>query len=1149
MPDEERGPLHRILVVDDDPGVARALADLLALHGYAVLRADSGEEALEALDAARCDLVLLDIGLPGMSGVEACRRIRERHGGALPIVMLTGTGNAAAARHSYEAGVDDFLQKPLDTTALVLKVRTFLRMKGLHDEIQKSRQEVQSRVRDVALLHEIGRDWSLIGEPAEFYRMVTHRLADLIDAPICVLLLYDSASRTLEAALPAYGVPDEKTRSLRFPDFRTLWNFESGRAFVSSHARSDPRLRPEIATTIGAESLLVVPMISEGNVLGMLAAANKGGGFTEDDVHMISIVAGPAATFVRSLQIFDAQRRHAARLERLPDIMGAMAAAADRGRLLTLTVSRVQKELGYDHVAFYSPGPDDGLTLECEAGERPEAGAGDGERLTWAIRGGAPLQVSRSGLSEIAVPVRAGEQNLGVVNVLRNGEAGFREDEANLLSALTGQLALALQKTASIEATERMARQMATLYDLGLQTSALRDLKGLFVKATEEAGRLIGADHVSTFRLEEGEGTLKLFAAWARDPSREPYAVPTFRVGEGIAGRVARDWVPAMINDAASHPDFVPRVIAVGRILCVPLTLFDQERGAPALFGVLNSTRKPGAPPFTHDDLEYLTRFAGQLSIAVANSMAFAAERERSEQLALVNALMEEIAGNLSRERILETAVRRIQEAFRFPVVMIGVPDYEAGTERTVAAAGPDPTLLVRDSYPLYTGITGRAIRERRTVMTPDVSDSSGHTKIVTTTRSEVAIPITSGEDVVAVLSVESDEPRAFDRAQVITLETLADGIGIILRNAELYQALEQTNVKLVELDRLKSEVVNVVAHDFRAPLSGVLGYAELLEWKPDAPTEERVEQARAIIRAATHMATLVDKTLKTTRLETGHFPFEFGVTDLSAVIQGVLRRVPEDPRHPLTVDIPEDPLPCWADRDRMAEVVENLLSNAAKYSPNGGPIELRVRVEEETVTVRVVDRGIGISDQDLGRLFRPFSRVRSPKTAEIEGSGLGLYICDRVVRAHGGRLWAESRPGEGSTFGFSLPLFGVAAQTRSPLVLVAAGDEGTRREVRRVAEELGYGIHEVADGVEAVEAAVRLRPAAVILDRILPRLQADEVAERLKENVVTAGVPLFVLAAEADVGPRVDLFRGFVPKPLDRGHLASKLNALLSPV
>jgi CheY-like chemotaxis protein len=170
---------------------------------------------------------------------------------------------------------------------------------------------------------------------------------------------------------------------------------------------------------------------------------------------------------------------------------------------------------------------------------------------------------------------------------------------------------------------------------------------------------------------------------------------------------------------------------------------------------------------------------------------------------------------------------------------------------------------------------------------------------------------------------------------------------------------------------------------------------------------------------------------------------------------------------------------------------------------------------------------------------------VRSRRTAEIEGSGLGLYICDRIVKAHGGRLWVESRPGQGSAFSFSLPVFGVAAQTRAPLVLVAAGDEWTRREVRRVAESRGYSTHEVSDGVEAVEAAMRLVPAAVVLDRILPRLGAGEVAERLKENTATEGVPLFALAAQADLGERSHLFAGYVPKPLDANRLSEALEAI----
>ena len=1135
--------MPRILVVDDDPHVARTLVDLLALHEYKAERAESGEKALELLVREPFDLVLLDVRLPGMNGFATCLRIRERIGPSLPVIILTALGDPASVREGYDAGADDFLTKPVDTPAMLYKVRAFLRMKSLHDETVRHREEAQARARDLALLHEIGRDWSLIAEPEEFNRTVTERLAGLIGAPICLIAHYDAAARLLAAALPVYGLPDEVARRVRYevkPEHRGMWNFRTGRSYLSNHARTDTRLIREMVEIMGADSVVLVPMVSEGVVLGLLVALNKPGGFTEADVQLMTIFAGPAATFIRSRQIFDRQRRHAHRMERLSALMGEMATSLGRTSLLNLAVSRIQADLGYDAVSFHVLDDAGGARLEVEAGSREPAGAPDPEMLRWAQRGTTPLP---SGPAELAVPVRAGDHALGVLHV-RRGAGTVSEEESNLLSTLAGHLALALQKAESVAKTERLAAQMATLYDLGLQTTALQDLRPLFAKATEEVGRLTKADHTSVLRLDPADDVLRFFAAWTRDPTLESYGQVEFRLGEGIAGQVARDRVPALVNDTDDRPHFVALGNPIARLICVPLVHYERD-DTPNLFGVLNASRRPGAPPFTSEDLEYLTRFASQLSIAVANSMAFAAERERSEQLALVNTLIREIAGNLSREAIMKTSVRRIHEAFRYPVVCIGVPDPASGSHLIVAAASLEPRAQEGEAEPLRGGISGRAILEKRTVLVPDVAEDPDYLPLFPSTRSMVSIPIFSGEEVVAVLTVGSDVRRGFDRGQVITLETLADGIGIILRNAELYQALERTNAKLVELDRMKSELVNIVAHDFRSPLAGVLGHAELLEWKPDASREERVDQARAIIRAATHMANLVDKTLKTTRLETGHFPFEFGLVELGAVARAVVSRLPEDARHPVSVDTPDDPVPCWADQDRMSEVVENLVSNAVKYSPAGGPVRVELKRDGEFATLTVVDVGMGIDAKDMDRLFRPFSRVRSRRTAEIEGSGLGLYICDRIVKAHGGRLWVESRPGQGSAFSFALPLFGVAAQTRAPLVLVAAGDEWTRREVRRVAESHGYAIHEVSDGVEAVEAAMRLLPAAVVLDRILPRLGAGEVAERLKENPATEAVPLFALAAQADLGERSHLFAGYVPKPIDSNRLSEALEGI----
>ena len=1140
----------RILVVDDDARVAKTLVDVLSHHGHDLVRAETGEEALETLAASPFDLVLLDVRLPGMTGFETCARIRERFGPALPVLMLTGDPDQELFREGYDAGADDFLLKPVEIPHLVLKVKACLRFKAMHDEMKGHREIAQARARDLARLHEIGRDWSLIAEPGEFHRMVTGRLAALIGAPICLLGLYDPATRSLAAALPVHGLPDEIARKIRYvvrPEYRTWWNLGSGRPYVSNHARTDPRLIREMVELMDAESVVLVPMLSEGEVIGLFAALNKPGGFTDADVQLLSIFAGPAASFLRSRQIFDQQRRHAARLERVAALIGAMAGEASRSALLALVASRIHADLGYDRVAFHAKDGDD-LRLEAEAGEpRSEgAAAADAELLRWAVRAGTPLEAppSTEGF-EVAIPVHAGDDALGVLEMHRRTGGAFEDEELNLLSALAGQLALALQKSEGLARTEKLAAQLITLYDLGLETTALRDLRTLFAKGTEEAGRLIRADHTSVMRLGP-DANLRVFAAWSRDSSSETYAEPVFALGEGIAGGVARDRRATMVNETSDHPDFVPRKNPVSRLLCVPLTYYEHDRREPVVFGVLNATRRPGTPAFTQDDLEYLTRFAGQLSIAVANSMAFAAERERSEQLALVNRLLREISGTLSRERVLETAVQRIQDAFHYPVVAISVPDHESGTYRITAVAARTPWRDEARTFPLHSGVTGRVYRDKQTVHVPDVSRDPDSTALAPSTGSEVAIPILSGDEVAAVLNVEKAEVGGFDHGQVITLQTLADGIGVVLRNAELYQALETTNVKLVELDRMKSELVNIVAHDFRAPLAGVLGHAELLEWRPDAPREERIEEARSIIHAATHMANLVDKTLKTTRLESGQLPFDFSVFDLAALARDVVRRQPEVAAHTLVLDIvDEDPLPAWGDRDRIAEVLDNLISNAVKYSPDGGLVTLEIRRDGGAAILRVIDRGIGIEREDFDRLFRAFSRVRTPRTAAIQGSGLGLYICDRIVRAHGGAMEVESRPGEGSVFSVELPLFGAEAQTRPPIILVAAGDERTRRELRRAAEEQGYATHDVTDGVDAVEAALRLMPAAVVLDRVLPRLGAGEVAARLKDSPATASLPLFALAEVGELGEHSAHFAGFLPRPLDRGLLAAAFGAL----
>jgi signal transduction histidine kinase/CheY-like chemotaxis protein len=1143
--------MPRVLVVDDDAFVARSLRDLLTVRGFPALSAESGEEALDLLGREPVDLVITDVRLPGMSGIEACARIRERWGLSLPVILLTAYGDADAVQRGYDAGADDFLEKPVDTPSLILKARALVRQKALHDEVESSRRQAEARARDLAVLHEIGRDWSLIAEPEDFNRTLTSRLANLIGVPICGIGLFDEDRGAIVPALPVVGARPETVRNLVFeirPEFQTLWDFRNGRPFVSNAPAVDAPFLHPLMERIPVDSVLLVPLACEGSALGVFAALNKPGGFRESDAQLMSVFAGPTATFLRSRALFQRQRRRAGRLESLANLMAQMAGRGSRTELLEAALAWFRKDFACDSARFYVSAEEGGQRPEdATAAGRPEGRTLDPESVKWAARVGSPLQAAREdGSVELAVPIAGGgggAKTLGVLGAVRASGGTFDEEEMSLVSAVAGHLAIALQQAAGAARTEALARQMGALYDLGLETAAILDLRQLFTRAAEEGGRLIEADFTSVLRLDDAEGVLTLFAVWARHPERGATSYPSFRLGEGIAGRVARDGVPALVNDVESHPDFVPREVPIARLLCVPLSYFDQERDGPVVFGVMNATRQPGRPPFTESDLDCLGRFARQLSIGAANSVAFVAERERSEQLALVHVLLREISASLSPDRVLQTAVGRIQEAFRYAAVVATVPN---GPTLRVAAAASSPAFRSgASSQPSAEAVAGRAFREARTVLVQDTWDEPFVARILPDTRSQLSVPVRSGSAVRAVLTVERPVRRGFRRGEILTLETLADGIGTSLRNAELYDALERTNAQLVELDRAKSELVHIVAHDFRAPLAAILGHAELAEARPERGTEEWIDSLRSIAESARHMATLVDKTLETSRLETGSFPFEFSVVDLRALVSSVLDRAPRDDRHPILVDLPEDPIPLWADRDRLSEVLENLLSNAVKYSPAGGDVRVEVRRDGDAVAVAVSDRGIGIPATDVQRLFKPFSRLRNPREGGVKGSGLGLYICDRIVRAHGGRLWVESRPGDGSVFRFRLPTFGADAQAGRALLLVGSGDEGARAQVRRLAESLGFRVQDFSDGLDVVEAAVRQVPAAVVLDRVLLRLGGAQVAERLREHRPTASVPLFALASAADIGPLSSHFSAFIDKPLDEDALLCALRAL----
>lgn len=240
------------------------------------------------------------------------------------------------------------------------------------------------------------------------------------------------------------------------------------------------------------------------------------------------------------------------------------------------------------------------------------------------------------------------------------------------------------------------------------------------------------------------------------------------------------------------------------------------------------------------------------------------------------------------------------------------------------------------------------------------------------------------------------------------------------------------------EVDRLKNEFVSIVSHELRTPLTSILGYTELLLAREFAPSEQR-RFIQTVYDQATHLSKLVEDLLSVSRLEAGRVKLNRWMVAIRQIIAELTSQIGQLERHRLLIRMDDSVPPVYVDRDKVKQILFNLITNAIKYSPNGGEVELVVQEVQHIpcdhpvvpddhptghwVVVSVSDQGIGIAPDDIQRIWERFYRVDTTNTRRIGGTGLGLNIARSLVELHGGRIWVESEPGKGSMFSFSLPV------------------------------------------------------------------------------------------------------------------------------
>ncbi len=295
--------------------------------------------------------------------------------------------------------------------------------------------------------------------------------------------------------------------------------------------------------------------------------------------------------------------------------------------------------------------------------------------------------------------------------------------------------------------------------------------------------------------------------------------------------------------------------------------------------------------------------------------------------------------------------------------------------------------------------------------------------------RSAICIPLFAGETKVGVLRLENwHQPGSFVREDIPFLEAVADLLALSIENARLREEL-QTTQALEEANRLKAELISTLAHEMRTPLTSIKGYstALLMEEATFSPETQR-EFLQIVDDECDILQDLIHDLLESSIIDAGLLRLEPQPVMLPRLAQSVADDMAHRAQeHRFLIDFPKNFPIVDADPHRIEQVLRNLLDNAIKYSLQGGLVVVRGEVREDEVVISVADQGVGIAPEHLNRLFEKFFRIKSALGRHVVGSGLGLPIARTIVESQGGRIWAESQVGQGSTFYFTLPLRGLS--------------------------------------------------------------------------------------------------------------------------